>query len=56
MNNRFSRILLLSAACAAAPGLGLAQSMSMSSNAMSSSDPMVGGAAMYPTKISLQTQ
>ncbi len=50
MNMKFSRILLLSAACAAAPAFGFAQSMSMSSNAMSSSDPMVGGAAMYPTK------
>jgi uncharacterized surface protein with fasciclin (FAS1) repeats len=50
MNMKISRILLLSAACAAIPAIGQAQSMSMSSNSMSSSDPMVGGAAMYPTK------
>jgi len=51
MNLHFSRILLLSAACAAAPAFGFAQSMSMSSNAMSgTADPMVGGAAMYPSK------
>jgi uncharacterized surface protein with fasciclin (FAS1) repeats len=50
MNFHFSRILLLSAACAAAPAIGFAQSMSMGSNAMSASDPAVGGAAMYPTK------
>jgi uncharacterized surface protein with fasciclin (FAS1) repeats len=50
MKMKFSHVLLLSAACAGAPAIGLAQSMSMSSNAMSSSDPMVGGAAMYPTK------
>lgn len=51
MNLRFSHILLLSAACAAAPAMGLAQSMAMTSNAMSSSsDPRVGGAAMYPTR------
>jgi uncharacterized surface protein with fasciclin (FAS1) repeats len=47
---KISHILLLSAACAAIPAIGQAQSMSMSSNSMSSSDPMVGGAAMYPTK------
>jgi uncharacterized surface protein with fasciclin (FAS1) repeats len=50
MNMKISHILLLSAACAAIPAIGQAQSMSMSSNSMSSSDPMVGGAAMYPTK------
>jgi uncharacterized surface protein with fasciclin (FAS1) repeats len=51
MNHPFSRILFLSAACAALPAIGFAQSMSMSSNAMAgSADPMVGGAAMYPTK------
>jgi uncharacterized surface protein with fasciclin (FAS1) repeats len=51
MNLRPSHILLLSAVCAAVPVLASAQSMSMSSGAMSSSsDPMVGGAAMYPTK------
>ena len=50
MNHRLSRVLFLSAACAAAPGLCLAQSMSMSSGMPMSADPMVGGAAMYPTK------
>ncbi len=51
MKLNLSRILLVSAACAAMPAMGLAQSMSMSSSAMSrSADPMVGGAAMYPSK------
>jgi len=53
MNLRPSHILLLSAFCAAAPAIALAQSMSMSmsNGAMSSTaDPMVGGAAMYPSK------
>jgi uncharacterized surface protein with fasciclin (FAS1) repeats len=47
---KFSYILLLSAACAAIPAIGPAQSMAMSSTSMSSPDPMVGGAAMVPTK------
>jgi uncharacterized surface protein with fasciclin (FAS1) repeats len=47
---KFSYILLLSAACAAIPAIGRAQSMAMSSASMSSPDPMVGGAAMVPTK------
>jgi uncharacterized surface protein with fasciclin (FAS1) repeats len=50
MKIKFTHILFLSAACAAIPAFGQAQSMSMSSNSMSSPDPMVGGAAMYPTK------
>jgi uncharacterized surface protein with fasciclin (FAS1) repeats len=47
---KFSYILLLSAACAAIPAIGPAQSMAMSSTSMSSPDPMVGGAAMVPPK------
>jgi uncharacterized surface protein with fasciclin (FAS1) repeats len=51
MNQYLSRVLVLSAVCVAAPAFGFAQSMSMSGSSMSASaDPMVGGAAMYPSK------
>ncbi len=51
---KISRAVLAAACLAALPAMALAQSStssSMSSTAMSSStDPMVGGAAMYPSK------
>jgi len=48
---RFSQILFVAASIAAVPAGGFAQStMSGPMGGMSGPDPMVGGAAMYPTK------
>jgi uncharacterized surface protein with fasciclin (FAS1) repeats len=53
MKTRLSQALLIAASVAVLPASGFAQSAMSGHNggmAMSSSDPMVGGAAMYPTK------
>jgi len=50
MKNRLSHVLTIAASVALLPVAGFAQSSMSAGMGMSSSDPMVGGAAMYPSK------
>ena len=55
MKIRLSHLTAVAAMMAAVPAMGFAQSAMSGSMSSMSSDPMVGGAAMYPSKNIVQT-